>query len=151
MTYECVCVCVCEKERRERLSSICLGGPAPPGHLHAVPHGTHRVEGRAHVQDGELVRVPVDFSVVVVDDVAHLLPAAVHDPVMPVERQLVAKEEEEELHYQVHGFIAEEADAEGTYPIQWRKRALGENSLALPPNLFKVGPQGHSLQEEVGR
>lgn len=84
-----VCVCVCV-----RLSGVRLGGPAPPGHLHAVPHGAHGVEGRTHVQDGELVRVLVDFSVVVVDDVAHFLPAAVYDPVVAVKRQLVAEEVE---------------------------------------------------------
>lgn len=32
-----------------------------------------------------------------------------------------------------------------SYPIQWRILALGENSFALPPNRFKVGPHGHSL------
>lgn len=35
---------------------------------------------------------------------------------------------------------------EEAHPIQWRRRALGEYSLALPPNLFSVGPHGHSLQ-----
>lgn len=90
VTYECECV---------RLSGVCLGAPAPVGHLHAVPHGANRVEGRTHIQDRELVRFLVDFSVVVVDDVAHLLPAAVHDPVVAVERQLVAEKEEEELNY----------------------------------------------------
>lgn len=85
LTYECV------SAARAR-----LGGPAPPGHLHAVPDGPQRVEGGAHVQDGELVGVLVDVAVVVVDDVAHLLPAAVDDPVVAVERQLVAEEEEEE-------------------------------------------------------
>lgn len=82
LTYEYVSEC-----------GVCLGGPAPPGHLHAVPDGPQRVEGRAHIQDGELVGVFVDVAVVVVDDVAHLLPAAVDDPVVAVERQLVAEEE----------------------------------------------------------
>ena len=36
-----------------------------------------------------------------------------------------------------------------THPIQWRMRALGEYSLALPPNLFKVGPHGHSLEDNA--
>lgn len=71
-----------------------LGGPAPPGHLHAVPDGLKRVEGRAYVQNGELVGFFVDFAVIVVDDIAHLLPTAVNDPVMAVKRQLVANEKE---------------------------------------------------------
>lgn len=75
-----------------------LGGPAPPGHLHAVPDGTQGVKGRAYIQDGELVGVFVDFSVIVVDDVAHLFTAAVNDPVMAVERQLIAEEEEKQRH-----------------------------------------------------
>lgn len=141
MTYECVSV---------GLSGACLGGPAPPGHLHAVPHGAQRVEGRTHVQDGELVGLLVDVAVIVVDDVAHLFPAAVHDPVVAVERQLVA-EEEEELNNQFNGVSAENANGKETHPIQLRKRALGEYSLALPPNLFKVGPHGHSLEDSVGR
>lgn len=32
-----------------------------------------------------------------------------------------------------------------TYPIQWRSLALGEKSFALPPNLKRAGPHGHSL------
>lgn len=71
-----------------------LGGPAPPGHLHAVPDGLYRVKSGAYVQDGELVRVFVDFTVVVIDDVAHLLPTAVDDPVVAVEGKLIAEEQE---------------------------------------------------------
>lgn len=84
----CVCVCVFSPHG-DRPIGARLGGPAPPRHLHAVPHGLQRVEGRAHVQDGELVRLLVDLAVVVVDDVTHLLPAAVDDPVVAVEGQLV--------------------------------------------------------------
>ncbi len=72
-----------------------LGRPAPPGHLHAVPDGLYRVEGGAYIQNGELVGVFVDFTVIVVDDIAHLLPTAVNDPVMAVKRQLIAKKEKE--------------------------------------------------------
>ena len=66
-----------------------LGGPTPPCHLDAVPDGVQRVDGRAHVQVGELVGVLVDLAVVVVDDVAHLPSTAVDDPVMAVKRELV--------------------------------------------------------------
>lgn len=34
-----------------------------------------------------------------------------------------------------------------SHPIQCRRRALGEYSLAFPPNLLRVGPHGHSLYE----
>lgn len=66
-----------------------LRGPAPPGDLHPVPHRRERIERGPDVQDGELV-VLVDLAaVVVVDDVPDFRPAAVDDPVVPVERQLI--------------------------------------------------------------
>lgn len=66
-----------------------LGSPAPPGHLHSVPDGRERVQRRAHVQDGELVVLVHCSAVIVIDNVAHLLPTAVNDPVVPVKGQLV--------------------------------------------------------------
>lgn len=73
---------------------VSLGGPAPPGHFHAIPDSSYRVKGGAYVQDGELIVAFVDFAVVVVDDVTHLLPTAVDNPVVSVKRQLVAENEE---------------------------------------------------------
>lgn len=66
-----------------------LGGPSPPGHLHAIPDGSYRVKGRAYIQDGELKCVLVDFTLIVVDDVSDLLPASVNNPVVAVEGQLI--------------------------------------------------------------
>ena len=40
--------------------------PSPPGHLHPVPDGTGRVQGRPHVQDGKLVVVGVDIATIVI-------------------------------------------------------------------------------------
>lgn len=71
------------------------GGPSPPGHFHTIPDGFERVDGRADIQDGELVRFFVNFSVIIVDDIAHLLAAAVDDPVVTVKGQLVAVRERE--------------------------------------------------------
>lgn len=70
-----------------------LGGPAPPGHFHAIPDSSYRVKGRTYIQDGELIVVFVDIPVIVVDDITHLLPTAVDNPVVSVKRQLVAENE----------------------------------------------------------
>lgn len=85
-----------------------LGGPTPPGNLHAVPHGVQGVEGGPHIQDGELVGVFVDFTIVVVDDVAHLLPTAIDDPVVTVEWQLVPTET---LSYQHRNHLRRRGDS----------------------------------------
>lgn len=66
-----------------------LGCPAPPGHLHPVPHGRERIQSGPDVQDGELVVLVDRAAVVVVDDVSDFRPTAVDDPIVPVERQLV--------------------------------------------------------------
>lgn len=74
------------------LLACCLWGPAPPSHLHPVPDCIYRVKSWADIQDGELIGVLVDLSVVVVDHVADFLPTAVHDPVMTVKRQFISVE-----------------------------------------------------------
>ena len=71
-----------------------LIGPAHPGHLHAVPHSGGRGQGGPHVQVREAVIRPVHgASVVVIYDVANLPIPALHDPVVPVKRQLVPAEQ----------------------------------------------------------
>ena len=70
--------------------------PPPPRDPHAVPRRRGRVQRRPDVEDGELVVVGVDVAaVVVVDDVADVGAAAVDDPVVPVEGQLVAQQRPE--------------------------------------------------------
>lgn len=72
------------------------GSPAPPGHLDPVPDGRERVQRGAHVQDGELVVLVHGSAVIVIDDVAHLLPTPVNYPVVPVKRQLVPAKDREQ-------------------------------------------------------
>lgn len=72
------------------------GGPAPPGHLGSVPDGRERVQRGAHVQDGELVVLVHRSAIIVINDVAHLLPTAVHYPVVPVKGQLVPAQDREQ-------------------------------------------------------
>lgn len=66
------------------------GGPPPPGHFHSIPHSIQRVKGGTDVQDGELIRVLVDFTVIIVNNVSHLLPTAINDPIVAVEGKLIA-------------------------------------------------------------
>ena len=60
-------------------------------HLHSVSDGLEAVHGWPDVKLGEPVRPRVELPVVVVDDVADVGAAAVDDPVVPVEGQLVAE------------------------------------------------------------
>lgn len=126
--------------------------PAPPGHLHPIPDGPHRIDGRTHVQDGEPVGVFIDVPVVVVNDIADFLSATIYNPIMSVERQFISTERvSREKSSTLQCIKQHEKDPLGftfiSHPIQWRILALGENSLALPPNLFRDGPHGHSLPE----
>jgi hypothetical protein len=67
-----------------------LGGPSPVGGLESIIERAHRVQRRSHIQQSELTVGVHLATVVVVDDVAHVLATAVHDPVVAIERQLVA-------------------------------------------------------------
>lgn len=80
--------------KRCRNDKIALGWilrcPAPPGHPHPIPDGPHRIDGRTHVQDGELVGVFINVSVVVVNDIADFLSTPVYDPIVSVEGQFIS-------------------------------------------------------------
>ena len=68
-----------------------LAQPPPNRHLTPVPHRRRRVHRRSDVQQSELVRLHVDLStVVVVNDVADVTTVALDDPVVAVERKLIA-------------------------------------------------------------
>lgn len=142
MTYECVCVCLCETERRPfRRSSA----TRPPSCGPTRRPWSRRPDARPGWRTGTC---PCWF----LRRSSRWCSALPSRSGLRSSRggQTAARSWGGGDYYQVHGFNAEHTNAKGTYPIQCRRRALGENSLALPPNLFKVGPQGHSLQEVVG-
>merc|ERR1712168_1457777 len=65
----------------------------PPCHPHTVPDGTEGVQCGPDVQNGFALLPFVDGTgVVIVDDVPHLGTAAIHNPVVPVKRQVIAHE-----------------------------------------------------------
>ena len=79
---------------RLHAAALAGGGPPPPCHHHPVPDSRCRVHGRPHVQQRELVVLGVHLpAVIVVDDVAHVPAIAVYNPVVAVERHLIAVEE----------------------------------------------------------
>merc|ERR1712131_241805 len=78
----------------------------------AVPYGTKRVKGRPDIQNRVVVLVDL-LSVIVVDHIAHLCSAAVHDPVMAVEWQTVPHEVSEACSGSEFFCLAAEPDEAG--------------------------------------
>ncbi|MPC36820.1 Serine proteinase stubble [Portunus trituberculatus] len=79
-------------------ADVCGPGVLPSistSHNHTVPHILKGVHGWPHIQDGKAMAFWVNrTTIIIIDDVAHLLPTAIHYPVVAVKWKLIPEENE---------------------------------------------------------